>query len=265
MLKTNSLDELEKDAVDFLVNNVPPGERLFVGTSGGKDSIVTTNIVRLSGIKYDLFHCLSGIDPPDVTRFIKKQYPETIFLKPRFTFWHLIQTANPPLLMARWCCEKMRKSPGYKMPHKYRVFGIRAEESSRRSAYGQINSFEKSKSGRPEHTQLYPIFYWNEADMWDYITDRKLSYPEIYDAGFDRTGCVVCPYHTPKVHDLYRRRYPAQFRMFERSVKKWFLKRKATGRDMANDSAEDFLTDWYQQKASWYEGKKRDCTQMKLF
>jgi phosphoadenosine phosphosulfate reductase len=249
------MDALEKEAVEFLRTQLPMGERFFVGTSGGKDSIVITEIIKRSGLPYDLFYCLTGIDPPEVVRFLKKQYPEVVFLKPRHTFWHLITTRNPPLVVARWCCESLKKAPGYKLPHRFRVFGIRAEESSRRSKCQRVNEFVASKSGRPQHTQLYPIFQWNEAEVWDYIERRGLPYPAIYDEGFDRVGCVVCPYHMPKAHEMYRARYPAYFNMFERAVRVWFLKRSATGRDMAHETADDFLRDWYRQKASWYRGK----------
>lgn len=249
--------ELETEAIEFLLRETPDGETLFVGTSGGKDSIVTTDLVRRSGIPYELYHTLGGIDPPEVVRFLRRYYPETKYLRPRFSYWHNIQTKNPPLINARWCCLKMRKEPSYKVPHKYRVMGIRAEESSRRSKYTRVNYFEFNRYGRPEHYQLYPIFHWTEADLWTYIEKYNLPYPDLYDQGFDRIGCIICPYHTKAQHELYRYKYPNIFKLFEKVVGKWYSRRKASGRDMNNANASEFITDWYQGNASWYRRRKQ--------
>ena len=250
-------DDIESEAIRFLKEATPNGEELFVGFSGGKDSIAATYIVRLSGLPHVLYHTLGGIDPPEVLKFIKTYYSDTKFLRPRFSFWHSVQTKNPPLINARWCCAKLRKEPGWKAPQKYRVLGIRSEESDRRSRYVRVNHFKKDGNGRPDHYQLYPIFNWDEADVWGYIEHRKLPYPKLYDEGFDRIGCVVCPYHTEKVHERYRQRYPAYFKLFEKVVHKWYAKRAASGRDMNNCNADSFLKDWYRGKASWYRGKKK--------
>lgn len=247
------LIETENEAINFLRANTPKGEELFVGISGGKDSIVTAALMAKSNLNYRLFHNFSGIEPPPVVHFIKKFYPDCTILRPRFNYWHNVIVKNPPLINSRWCCEKLRKQPSYVMPHKYRVFGIRAEESSKRSNYGRINKFAASKYGRPEHTQLYPIFHWTEAAVWEYIEHYDLPYPSLYDEGIDRIGCVVCPYHTVKQHEFYRARFPQFFNMFEKTVRKWYNRRKESGRDMHHASAEEFLDAWYHNKASWYQ------------
>lgn len=245
------------EAIKFLKTNISINETIFVGFSGGKDSIVTAEIMNQSGLNYELYYTATGIDPPEVVKFIKQHYPECKFLYPSKTFWHSVKTQNPPLIHARWCCTSLKKRPSWKIPLYHRVMGIRKEESSIRSKYERINHFSKTKSGRPEHIQYYPIFYWNEADIWEFIDSFNLKYPILYDMGFDRLGCVVCPYHSKNVHKFYKKHYPALFKIFDKNVKEWYHKRKSTGRTMANYSAEDFLNDWYNGKASWYAKKPK--------
>ena len=138
---------------------------------------------------------------------------------------------------------------------KHRVEGIRKEESPKRAKYPQVNHNKNRGS-----TAYYPIFNWTEGDIWDYIEKYKLPYPSVYDEGLSRLGCIICIYHSGKDgkgHEFYRKRWPGYFKVFERQVTKWWHKRKATGRDMAHETPEAFLKDWYEGTASWYKGKKK--------
>ena len=130
--------------------------------------------------------------------------------------------------------------------------GIRKEESGKRAKYPRINVFEKLG-----HTQYYPIFEWSSWAIWAYIEKYGCKYPSLYDEGFDRIGCVICPYHTESQHAVYRKRWPHMFKAFERAVAIWFKKRVGQGRTMAHDTPEAFLVDWYKGKASWYPGKEK--------
>lgn len=210
------------------------------------------DIIKKSGIPHELYYSFTGIDPPEVVRFIKKHYPTCIFLRPRKSFWAFIETHNPPLVSARWCCQDLKKRPSAKIPIKDRVLGIRKEESHRRAQYPQIDTYHK------KWTMYYPILNWTSLDVWNHIERNELPYCELYDEGFDRIGCIVCPYHSGPngaLHNLYRRRWPGYFRVFERSVARWYFKRKNAGRDMAYDSPESYLHAWYRGQAWWYAGR----------
>lgn len=74
-------DDIESEAIRFLREATPNGEELFIGFSGGKDSIAATYIVRLSGLPHMLYYTLGGIDPPKVLKFIKTYYAGTKFLR----------------------------------------------------------------------------------------------------------------------------------------------------------------------------------------
>lgn len=76
---------------------------IFVGFSGGKDSIVTADLMKKSGLPFKLYYSVTGIDPPELVKFIRRNYPECVFLRPKKTFWHHILTKNPPANFSRWC------------------------------------------------------------------------------------------------------------------------------------------------------------------
>ena len=65
-----TLDDFEREAISFLREHEPP-EGYFVGFSGGKDSIVTLQLVRMSGVKHTPYYTCTRIDPPEMYRFIK--------------------------------------------------------------------------------------------------------------------------------------------------------------------------------------------------
>ena len=244
-----------EEAIDFIKKSVGD-ETLFLGMSGGKDSIVSADLVRKSGVKYEMFYSFTGLDAPEVIRFIRKNYPECKFLMPRQTFWRNLSVHTPPSDRLRWCCTSLKKESAWKLPHTKRMMGIRAEESSRRSNYGRINYFEKLN-----HTHYYPIYHWKEWQIWNHIETNNLPYPVLYDLGFDRIGCVICPYHsevTGMVHAKYRKHWPKFFDRWERGITELFHKRQGQGKEMFFDTPRQFLDAWYLDDSSrWYAEQKQ--------
>lgn len=247
MFAGNTTDE----AISFIRENIKT--KAFVGFSGGKDSIVTAKILELSGVDYQLYYSMTGIDAPEVVRFIRREYPECIFLKPRFSFWHFLSVSTPPSGRLRWCCGKLKKYPAWKIPTTQRAMGIRAEESWKRAGYGRINTFNQEKRG---FTDFHPIYYWKDWEVWDFIRRHGLKTPPLYDWGFDRIGCVLCPYHsekTGKMHKMYRDRWPGYFDRFEKGICELFRKRQGQGHKMFYATPEEFLRNWYLNDTSrWY-------------
>ena len=244
-----TVESITDEAIQF-IRGIESDE-IFVGFSGGKDSIVTAKLMELSGVPYKLFYSFTGLDAPEVIRFIRKHYPDCQFLMPRRTFWRDLEVNVPPSDRLRWCCTLLKKEASWKLPHTERVLGIRAEESSRRANRGRINCIEKIG-----HTQYYPIFAWKGWQIWEFIEHHNLPYPKLYDWGFDRIGCVVCPYHsekTGKMHQMYRDRWPKFFERWEKGIRELWQKRVNQGKQMFHNTADEFLQAWYLDDASrWY-------------
>jgi phosphoadenosine phosphosulfate reductase len=100
-----------------------------------------------------------------------------------------------------------------------------------------------------------PIFYWKEWHVWEFIKLHKLPYPSLYDEGFDRIGCVICPFifhnypAARKKVALHRDRWPGMYKAFEAACKKWFQRRfiNADGQltNRKHDSFEEYIEAYY--------------------
>ena len=222
-----SLYDHIKESIDFLKSHEPP-EGFFVGFSGGKDSIVTLELCRMAGVRHEAVYSCTRIDPPEVVQFIRKNYPEITWLYPRESFWRMIAKKSPPLRVHRWCCDELKKRPAKSHPLKHRIMGIRAEESARRAARPRIAQLGKM-------TLYKPIFRWPEWAVWEFIEQHGLAYPSLYDGGFSRIGCVVCPFMFGASEAKQRHiktsmeRWPGMWKAFEHAVKGWFVEKQREG------------------------------------
>ena len=183
-LATNGrpIDEL---AIDRIREFCPP-EGYYVAFSGGKDSVVILDLVHRAGVPYDAHHHLTTVDPPELVRFTRT-FPEVEIRRPPLTMWQLIAREGiPPLRQARYCCKHLKEHGG---DGRVVLTGIRWAESSRRS---QRRMTEACRAGKGKRF-VHPIIDWTTSDVWDYIRERGLRYCGLYDEGFKRLGCVLCP------------------------------------------------------------------------
>ena len=220
-LPGQELADYVAEAIAFLRSHEPP-EGYFLGFSGGKDSIATLELCRMARVKFEAYHSCTRIDPPEIYRFIRENYPWVKWLYPKESFWSMVRRKGPPMRMSRWCCDELKKKPARAIPLPMRLMGIRAEESSRRAARPRVDRISRAQ------VLLKPIFMWPEWAVWEFIDSRGLAYPSLYDEGIDRIGCVICPMAFGKSsaklkrQELYMARWPSLWRLFEKAVRDWF-------------------------------------------
>lgn len=147
-------DGILRDKVEASIERLKafePEEGYYVAFSGGKDSQCVYHLCKMAGVKFDAHYNVTSVDPPELIRFIKKNYPDVIWDYPRYddgsviTMWNLIPRKQmPPTRLARYCCQYFKESSG-----KYRVTvtGVRWAESAKRAAgHGVADFFGKRKS-----------------------------------------------------------------------------------------------------------------------
>ena len=53
-------------------------------------------------------------------------------------------------------------------------------------------------------TFLHPIIDWSDAEVWQFIREERISYCSLYDEGFTRLGCILCPMSDNARRDIDR-------------------------------------------------------------
>ena len=225
-----------------------PPEGYFLAFGGGKDSVVIHDLALKAGVKFDAHYNITGIDPPELVYFIRKHYPDMNYEKPKKRLWDLIQTKGLPRRNARFCCEYLKEYSG---ANRVVVTGIRWQESVRRKQRKMVETcrWVKGKSF------LHPIIDWTTDEVWQYIRMNHLPYCSLYDEGFKRLGCVLCPMTSPKQTMRDMERWPKIAAAWYRATVRYFRPGK-TGRFKTPDELWHF---WLSRKASKdYFGDEQD-------
>ena len=158
--------------------------------------------------------------------------------------WEGIQRAGLPSRMQRWCCAELKERGG---TGRIVVPGIRHAESTGRRQRKLVETCYKDSTKR----YVNPIVDWTDTDVWEFIKGNELPYCSLYDEGFKRLGCVLCPMvgdtarqiaRWPKIAAAWRR---ASDRLYARQTKgtlrfasadamwEWWLDRDASLPDEA--------------------------------
>ena len=180
--------------------------------------------------------------------------------EPTNMFDLIVKKGIPPTRMVRYCCSVFKESTEKNCVI---VLGVRAAESSKRmnrdtfSTWGSKMSdtkyfslshvdevFENAKeqdevwdrtlvtTARKNKTIIVnPIYEWSDTEIWDYIRENNIKYNELYDMGYKRVGCILCPLarKSEKLRDIAT--FPMYKERYIRAFDKMLEARKLAGKD----------------------------------
>mgnify|MGYP002329606494 FL=1 len=122
-----------------------PENGFYLAFSGGKDSQVLYDLALQGGVKFKAHMNLTSVDPPEVIRFVKKNYPDVELIKPRMNIYDMAKKKGMlPTRILRWCCAEYKETSG---AGKVTLIGIRKSESVRRSKRNEIETGDRKFSG----------------------------------------------------------------------------------------------------------------------
>lgn len=179
----------------------------YVAFSGGKDSVVTLDIVQRA-LPHNEFKVLfgdTGMEFPDtynavdkIEKECKEQNIDFIRSKSHFSPCDSWKLFGPPSTVTRWCCSVHKTAPQILALRKLTgkpnftgmaFIGVRASESLSRNDYDYVSLGEKHKG----QYSCNPILEWNSAELYTYIYSENIHLNEAYKKGNSRAGCLVCP------------------------------------------------------------------------
>lgn len=186
--------------------------------------------------------------------------------KPINMFSLIVEKGIPPTRVVRYCCSAFKEGT-----EKNRVvaLGVRAAESKKRqnrdifsTSVGKLaNSkhfslphvqevFKEAKeqdevwdcaivsTARKQKTILVNVIYdWSDAEVWEYIHENNIAYNELYDMGYSRVGCILCPLANKREKQRDILTFPAYKERYIKAFEKMLEVRKARGKDDGNGGA----------------------------
>ena len=253
----HSVELLQK--AEKIALNYDAKQGYYLAFSGGKDSQALYHMTQLAGVKFQGHMNLTSVDPPEVIRFVKNNYPEVELIKPgKSIFQHAIEKQILPTMRVRWCCAEYKETAG---AGRVTLIGIRKAESSRRAKRNEVEinnrKFSGDLDGLDEYRQeqkakrmkrkskkdgvnitnadeeqtlgcihgkesllISPIIYWTEQDVWEFLNDVvRVPHCSLYDEGRHRIGCIGCPMSSHKQKMLENERYPHIKRGWIKAIK----------------------------------------------
>lgn len=271
------LQKAEKIALSY-----DPDHGYYLAFSGGKDSQCLYHIAQLAGVRFQAHMSLTSVDPPEVIRFVKTQYPDVQLIKPQRSIY---QTAVAqqilPTMKVRWCCQEYKENAG---AGKVTLIGIRHQESSRRAQRNEVEISSRKFSGTLQQLDQYrnkrkasnsklsivnahgertlgcisgketllisPIIHWTERDVWDFLNALHIPHCILYDQGYTRIGCILCPMSSARQKQKDIQRWPHVKRNWIKTIKairngggiqkRIYLVEHPQGLDASQKTSEDY-------------------------
>lgn len=220
------------------------GKGFWCGFSGGKDSQALYHMMQLCNVPMQVYFSPTSVDPPEVVRFIRQNYPEVEFVKIHENIYDVFKQMKVlPSMRIRWCCSHFKEKGG---EGKVVCTGVRKAESVKRSKRNEIEVSGRKFSGHMDEFEdwqekrirkkmknlnqdqfsdvkesevrcingkdkilLNSIIEWSESDVWEFLNKVvEVPHCELYDEGYTRIGCIGCPMATTKNQIKQFKRWP---------------------------------------------------------
>ncbi len=126
---------------------------------------------------------------------------------------------DAPFRIHDMCCDVLKKRPlDLGLQGRGPLLGVRTDEASWREQTYRLHGCNGFNLKRP---RSWPIAFWTEEDIWEYVHHYNVPYSRIYDMGYRRTGCFACMFGVhleahPNRFQLMQKTHPGLWRYCQR-------------------------------------------------
>ncbi|MEM4528249.1 MAG: phosphoadenosine phosphosulfate reductase family protein [Desulfurococcaceae archaeon] len=220
MLEDRSIKFLKKIASKYPLP-------LTVSFSGGKDSLVALDLACKAIGDVQLVFNDTGLELPQTLENVETvatRYGLKLHIAlAGDIFWKAIEVFGPPGKDYRWCCKITKLLPIAKLMRAIcpmgglNVVGQRAYESLDRSKSPLV----WRNRWIPHMVSTTPIQHWGQLECWLYIFRYRLPYNKLYEHGFDRLGCYLCPSSALAEFKDIEKMFPDLWQKWIEVLEKW--------------------------------------------
>lgn len=229
---SKSLELLEARAKSFIIEAERKyGRPIYTSFSGGKDSLATLLLSMEAGVDQKMLFNDTGLELPETISYVdevsRNMNVELIKAEAKDVFWSAVEVFGPPARDYRWCCKTCKLIPILKaMKENYpsgalTLVGQRKYESLTRA---KSPSIWKNK-WLPNSINASPIMDWSSLHVWLYVMWKKAPINPLYQMGFDRLGCWLCPSCELAEFKLVEKIHPELWGKWEGKLMKWAKER----------------------------------------
>ncbi len=236
-LNKGELEKLEHTAIEF-INKIKNDLDLpaMVSYSGGKDSLVTYALVKeaLPDTDFKVLFVDTGIEFPETVKYVEESskllgFQNRLIIEkvPTEVFWKAFEMFGPPGRDFRFCCKFAKLAPIkraidriYQGNQCISFVGQRRYESFQRTG-----SDVWQNSYISNQINVSPIQNWISLMIWMYIMWKELPYNPLYDTGYERIGCWVCPSSDMAQLSILKENHAELYEKLHTAVDKWKVKK----------------------------------------
>ncbi|MDV0444438.1 aminotransferase class V-fold PLP-dependent enzyme [Methanorbis rubei] len=212
------LKNMERTAVREIKQNLGLAPVANCSFSGGKDSTAVWQIAQKAGVT-DVFFIDTGLEFPETVEFVKSQNVRMI--QKAGDFWQAVEKAGPPGKDHRWCCKLLKLNPLKvhlaETGPCVTVQGNRWYESWSRASLDAVSQ----NPNNPMQINLSPIRSWRALDVFLYLWLREVPYNSLYERGYERIGCYLCPAMLESELATMHETHPAMAERWDEFLNRW--------------------------------------------
>lgn len=227
-----SMEKKIKQAIKLIQTTCKTRGTVEVAYSGGKDSDVILELVKMSGIPYRAIYKNTTIDPPGTIAHCKSKGVEIIL--PKIRMKDILAKSGIPNRKHRFCCGYLKE---YKILDTC-IIGVRASESRKRKERYKEPTQCRVYSSKCKAYQIMPILQWSDNDVENFIKLRKIQCHPLYydnDGNFHverLLGCSGCCLMSKKKKKDFFLKHPKWLKFYCKNAYNFYRGKKKSVYDI---------------------------------